>query len=365
MSRTCASVTIATTLAQSDRPTPSGRSSCRYPADLIVAAHVAIRDGALPVSAANRMFGSSAPPRFIAKRLPDDHLAATLNRVRGSEFAGAVNIRQKDLKIEGRLFVPENVLRVRAVIVTVLFGRGPDFYDDPRVRELLGTTESALLLARMTSISTRLTNAFALDAAAGGVDALPMLLNNLASESGRAELTDAPLLFWGHSGGVQFGSTFAALRPERTIGLVAYQGWGVSPADVKTLSRMPVLFFTDRDSGTTPVTDADYGDTWKGGRSAGAPWTLAAQRDAPHGDLDYLKKANDLTIPWIMGVLRERLAPGGRELRAVSSGSGWLANNLTGEIASFGAFAGSKEEASWLPDETSAQGWRLVTGMAR
>jgi pimeloyl-ACP methyl ester carboxylesterase len=69
-----------------------------------------------------------------------------------------------------------------------------------------------------------------------------MLLNQLASESGRGELIDAPLLFWGHSGGVQFGSTFAALRPERTIGFVAYQGWGVSPADVKILSRIPALF---------------------------------------------------------------------------------------------------------------------------
>jgi IS1 family transposase len=39
MSRTCASVTIDHRLTQPARPTRSGRSNCRYAADLIVAAH--------------------------------------------------------------------------------------------------------------------------------------------------------------------------------------------------------------------------------------------------------------------------------------------------------------------------------------
>jgi hypothetical protein len=322
-----------------------------------------LRDGAAPVSAANRMFGPSAPRRVIAKRVPDDELAAALNLVSGPEFAGAVNLREKDLKIEGRIFTPENVSRVRAVIVAFGWGLGFNFYDDPQVRQLLRTTESALLLARMSSISTRLSNSFAQNAAAGGGDGLSMLLDYLARESGRGELSDAPLLFWGHSGGAGFGPTFAVMRPERTVGFVAYQTWPVRPGDVKTLSRIPALFFADRESGMAPVTD--MGDAWKAGRAAGAPWTFALQRDAPHGDLEYMKRANDLTIPWMGAILRERLPTAGRELGVVSGGSGWLANNRTGEVASFSAFDGSKEEATWLPDEPNAQGWRLVTGAAR
>jgi thiol-disulfide isomerase/thioredoxin len=47
MSRTCASVTIDHRLAQSGRLTPSGRSNCRYAADLIVAAQPTIDGGRL------------------------------------------------------------------------------------------------------------------------------------------------------------------------------------------------------------------------------------------------------------------------------------------------------------------------------
>jgi hypothetical protein len=45
MSRTCASVTITHRLAQSGWLTRSGRSNCRYPADLIVAAQEHVEAG--------------------------------------------------------------------------------------------------------------------------------------------------------------------------------------------------------------------------------------------------------------------------------------------------------------------------------
>jgi hypothetical protein len=59
-------------------------------------------------------------------------------------------------------------------------------------------------------------------------------------------------------------------------------------------------------------------------------------------------------------VLRQRLLADGRTLQTVNASSGWLADDRTGEIGSFSAFSGTKEEASWLPDEQSAKGWQVV-----
>jgi pimeloyl-ACP methyl ester carboxylesterase len=315
--------------------------------------------GGIPVGDANRMFGPLAPRRVIAKRVPDGGLAASFDAMPGVELAAAVNLLQSDMKVEGRLFLPEKAGLIRAVIVAIGWGRGFDFYEDPQVRKLLHTAQSALLLARLTSVSTRLSYGFALDAAAGGGDALFRLLVRFAQESGHQELAQVPLLFWGHSGGGSFGPSFAVLHPQRTIAFVQYQGNSPRPDAVVVLSRVPALIFTNS-GGTEPAATI-----WKSGRVSGAPWTFAMQRDAPHGDLDYLKKANDLTIPWIAAVLRQRLSPEAGRLKVLSDASGWLGNNETGEVASHDAYSGSKREASWLPDEASARGWRSVTGIIK
>jgi hypothetical protein len=188
-----------------------------------------------------------------------------------------------------------------------------------------------------------------------------MLLKKLAQESGHQELVDAPLLFWGHSAAAGFGGTFAAIHPERTIALVNYQGGGGTRVNMKVLSRIPSLYLAGGKDDATAL--ANTLDMWKSGRSTGALWTFAIQPDATHGDNEFLKKANDLMIPWIAAVLRQRLSPDGKTLRAVTDASGWLGNNGTGTVAPSSAFIGSKAEASWLPDEATARGWQVVTGL--
>ena len=144
----------------------------------------------------------------LAAQVPDG--------VRGRDLVAAVNFSKDDLKADGRLFLPERVSRVRAVIAVTHWGLGDDVYADPDIRGLAASTDSVLLLFRVTRISTNeLDNRPVLIAPAQ--DAVLAILRRFAEESGRPEIATAPLLFWGHSQGGNAGAAFAALHPERTI----------------------------------------------------------------------------------------------------------------------------------------------------
>jgi hypothetical protein len=207
------------------------------------------------------------------------------------------------------------------------------------------------------------------DAAKGGADGLVLLLQRLAQESGHPELANTPLVFWGHSTAGPFGPSFAALHPERTVAFIRYHSGPTPGGDLKVIGHIPALFFcggkdTGVDANGRSCTDSARA-LWASGRALGAPWTFAVEPDATHGDVKDLPKANDLLVPWITAVLRQRLSSDGSTLRAVTEGSAWLGNNRTGELALYGTFAGSKAEASWFPDEPSARAWQIVTGAAK
>jgi hypothetical protein len=205
------------------------------------------------------------------------------------------------------------------------------------------------------------------NAAVGGGEGIITLLQKLAEESGHPELASAPLLFWGHSTAGPFGSSFASLHPERVIGFIRYHSGPVTGADLNVIRHMPALFFC---GGKDPGVDANgrhctemVKELWASGRTLGAPWTFAVEPDATHGDPKDLKKANDLVIPWITAVLRQRLSSEGVALRDISDASTWMGNNQPGEVAAYSTFPGSKADASWLPDEASARGWQRITGL--
>lgn len=336
--------------------------------EMSIARDVQVRDGGHPlppnISPVDDMFGPSAPPRFIAKRVPNGDLAEATDQVRGVTLAAAVNSLQRNVKSEATLFLPGGIVRVRAVIVAMNWGLGGAFYNDQQVRRLLTKSDAALLFARFSNIGPSVIHDAQPQEVTGGAgEGLVSLLQRLGSESGHPELAEAPLLFWGHSAAGPFGTIFAKLYPQRTIAFVRYHSGPVGGGDMKVLAGIPALFFVGgKDATAAAVPLGDGKALWRSGRAAGAPWTFAVEPEATHGDPKDLAKANDLMIPWISSVLRQRLPSSGVTLRPVTDRSAWLGNNRTGEVASYSTFSGSKAEATWLPDEASAQGWRLVMG---
>ena len=321
-----------------------------------------------PNNAGAEMFGPSAPARFTAKRIPDSDLSRAFNREQRQQFSSAINLPERDVKAEGALLLPEAGGRVRFVMVALRWGLGGPLFDDPQTQSRL-PPESAFLRVAISHIRARSGASVNNSAGLGGDQAVMRLLKRLGEETGHAELTDAPLVIWGHSAAGPFGSSFAGLHPERTLAFVRYHSGVVLGGDMKVVSRIPALLFIgEKDTTADPAVGNDSQEgpraLWRSGRSANAPWAFAFEPNATHGDLDALNKAYDLLIPWLNAVVRTRLSENGT-LRSVREESGWLGDNRTGDIAPYTGFNGSKNDASWFPDEASAREWRGVIGAVK
>jgi hypothetical protein len=187
------------------------------------------------------------------------------------------------------------------------------------------------------------------NAGIGGGEAFLSLFQRIADETGHRELRDVPFLFWGWSAAASFGTTFAAIHPERTVGFVRYHTHrrGLSD-DLQSLKQMPALLIAGGKDETAGIDDAQA--LWKLGRAVGAPWVLAIEPESPHFSPEiHAMTVKQLLIPWIAAILqRHRDHP-------------WLADMSALAIGSFDNFTGDKANASWLPDEVSARGWQTVT----
>lgn len=294
---------------------------------------------------------------------------ANARAVSGKEFSATVRLRGDEVALEGVLFIPEQVVEVHRVIAVIAWGLGSALYEDADWRELSERTQSGLL--RLTvgndppmTERTPIPQQAVRNAVVGGGDGLLLLLDRLAGESGHPELRSAKLLLWGHSAAGSFALTFAALHPHRTIGFVRYHSHlRELPVDIESAANVPGLLLAGETDQVAGVEDSRA--LWQRGRSLAAPWTFGVEPGIPHGTREGLKQANRVALPWVSAVIQLRMPPGQLQLRSVDESSGWLGNPETGSIDAYGAFADVKREASWLPDETSAQGWRVVTGHAR
>ena len=301
---------------------------------------------------------------FCALAAAVDAQVTQPNPVKSQELSASA--REGAVDAEAKLLLPDAAAPVRGVIAVLGWGAGTWVYDDPAWRQLANDLHCGLLKLLLFTkdapedpLSLPVAEQPNRNAARGGAEALLKVLNEFARQSGRPELQNAKLLFWGHSAAGSFGTTFAALHPARVIAFARYNSHSRGlPLDVATVARIPGLIFAGENDTTAGVEDSE--GFWKSGRALQAPWTLAVAAGADHGSAEGVKKANDLALPWIRGVITQRLTTSTAALRPIEDASGWLASRTS--VMPAGSFHGPKAEASWLPDEASARGWRVVTG---
>ncbi len=288
------------------------------------------------------------------------------NQVQSREFSAAAQDARGAVDVEGTLLLPDTASPVRGVIAVLRWGVGTWVYDDPAWRQLANELQCGLLRLAVSNrggpaepLERPLAEQAVRNASFGGAEGLLKILNEFARQSGRSEIQNAKLLIWGHSAAGSFGITFAAMHPSRTIAFVRYHSHSRGiPLDLITVARIPALIFAGEKDTTAGVEDSEV--LWKSGRTLQAPWAFAVEPGATHGSAEALKQANDLAIPWIRAVITQRVTNGGTALRPVDEASAWLASRT--RVAPAGSFQGPKAEGSWLPDEASARGWRVVTG---
>lgn len=290
--------------------------------------------------------------------------------VPGDEFVAAVNLRDKNVKATGTLFVASSVKRVRAVIV--LTERGPrtpmtaqSRFGDMNWRKMAEGCVCALLHFRLDTIRPipELTLAYDVlrNAGIGGGDALLGLMERLSKEAARPELSSAPFVFWGWSAASNFGPSFAQLHPARTLAFVAYHG-GLPNLDsqMSILKRIPALLLNGAKDTTSGTAAAER--RWTAARADDAPWTFAIEPDAEHSDEKALMASQALILPWIAAVVEKRAGRDGATLRDVDLSTGWRVDQQTGAMQPYSRLQDVQPLSSWLPDEESARAWRIVTG---
>jgi len=287
------------------------------------------------------------------------------DEVPGVEFAAAVNFTKTNVKATSTILIPDRTQRVRAVVVLLERGLTAQArFRDSAWRKMSEQCECGILYFRLDTIRPVDANApvstdLLRNAAAGGADVLFSLLQRLAQESSHPELKDTPMVFWGWSAAASFGTTFAELYPDRTIGFIRYHTHlrGL-PVDMKVLTKIPALLIAGGKDETAGIEDAET--LWKMGRSVGAPWTFAIEPNASHFNEEVFVSTQELIFPWISAVVSQRVTSGSIPLRDVIDASGLLGNTHNGQITPYATFQGVKTEASWLPNEEAARGWQSV-----
>jgi pimeloyl-ACP methyl ester carboxylesterase len=236
----------------------------------------------------------------------------------------------------------------------------PEFVRESMVRyyeamiEFARTHSFALLAAQTVSLSNPW--------GAGGSAAILNSLRTIATESGRPELAEAPLLVNGYSAGACAALDFSLEHAQRVIGFI-FQKFALCLVDLDASRALsvPAYFFAGWDDPI--VSDAEYRimETFNQHRALGAVWAMALDDRTGHA----MVANNDLLFDWMAEVTRLRVPDTSSgsvsvQLRPLAESMGWLGHPETFAIAEHRCFPGVRETASWLPSLATARDWQAL-----
>ncbi len=188
----------------------------------------------------------------------------------------------------------------------------------------------------------------------GSYKSLLLALTKAGAKTGHPELSQAPFLVWGHSGGGFWVLSMLHEHPERIIAAIAYSAaWDPQWSYAPEAYDVPILF---RHAGPGEGADnipATARHSFAHLRAHDAPASIAYTKGENHNH----SHIRSITIPFWEAALQQRLAEDG-SLQPLDRNLTYLADTLTFNIYKESDFRGDKSGLCLLPDYTSAVAWR-------
>lgn len=262
------------------------------------------------------------------------------------------------------VFVPAGARKIRAAVV---FINRDDLlryaFDDRDWRAMCARIQCALVRVGLpTRDNEKPELQFVRNAALGGDSAVFTALRIAGERTRHAELEKVGLVIFGYSASGNFGPTFAARHPDRTIGFVRYHSHlrGI-PVDTARLAGIPALSIVGTTRDEADMME-DTKQLWSVLRRREAPVAFAAHSAVPHVSIDGLVEAGPALRGWTEAVVRSRTTSN-TLLKPIEAADGWLLDDSTKRVTPASKTAAQSGTTSWLPNEETAFNLRRLYGM--
>ena len=262
-----------------------------------------------------------------------------------------------------RLWYPENVSRIRAVLVLTPGSNGDGRNQAlDRVWETFATEHNlALVGVSLRDKAPRGIFENYVDVARGSGDAFLTAMRNFARESGHAELATAPFLLWGMSAGGEFNYEMTLWKPDRVVAFIVNKGgiyWhALGSPEARAVPGILFVGGQDLDSRIGTI----FG-LFALNRRGGAIWAFSSEPCAGH----VVGKSQELAMMFYADMLKARLdgaatnADGTPKLNTLTEASGLIGNITDFSYGPAGERANTNLTTSWLPNERIAKGWQNI-----
>lgn len=186
-------------------------------------------------------------------------------------------------------------------------------------------------------------------------EAFQKALKYFAGESGIPEIEELPFLIKGASAGGQVAYGLAAIWPGKIIAFAAIKGgyYLTKPKALSETAQVPAIIYIGEND--TPIRRYNLTQLFSEHRANGAPWVLAVQPGAGHGE----GGTDVLTLPFFEEIMRLRTGRAGPKLTPVDFTKSWSSRSDSyGNIQPFDIKEKQNEKIIWLPSEDFGRKWQ-------
>ena len=235
-----------------------------------------------------------------------------------------------------RIWMPEGQIRAVVTLAPGLNGDGRGMADDPVWQEFATRNGCALAALSMRGSGYYRASEWSAKTLLDGLSAL-------GKESGRSELSTAPLLMWGLSAGGQFNYNFAMDKPQRVMGFIINKGAYYEERASASGRKVPALCIAGEKDTELRVTNIT--NLFTDNRRLGARWALLIEPGEGHG----AGRSREIAMIFFEDLLAGAKNP-------------WTGNNETGVIEPEKLGSSGGKGTSWFPGEASARKWAEIRG---